>query len=550
MNAVDNNFVGKLAAWGLGTRKGRAYEFLLGALGALGFAPFYISPITVIVLVLFGLRLHQLQQSGGGFKLGFKTGWVFAFGFFLAGLFWIGSAFTMRPGGYVYLMVPMVGGLIAVLSLFWAAATGFLLRRKPSSPRVPIWAFAIKFACLIFIAEYARGHVLGGLPWNLPGYIIEAGHPLSQISSVVGIYGQSLLVLLLVAFVMIGLSGGQLKQRVLGFGLAGSLVMGLWGFGVARLPNTQAEVYPDATLRLVVVDFNQKDQFDPAKNVEIVREFLRQSVSPGFEDVTHVIWPEGAVSGLVIENEPLLRAVGQTFSAARPQEPPVFIFNSLRHEQRTASDGRAKDVYYNTMAEVNFDGFGTPQLIGFNDKTRLVPFGEFIPFADRLEAIGLGTLSAAIGSMTPGDEKRLFNITGLPEVNSLICYEGIFPDVSRNISDEAKWILNLSNDGWYGRLTGPFQHANQTRYRSIETGLPLVRSSAGGETGVYDSYGRVIYASSSRASRVMDVSIPREVVKINSEIQNEEFLLLITLLLLLIVILMGRGLFSSTHFGA
>ena len=541
MSLRPYSYIETLAAWGLGTRKGRAYELFLGGLGALGFAPFYLSPITVMVLVLFGLRLYRLHQDGlhqneGRFKLGFKTGWVFAFGFFLAGLFWIGSAFTMRPGGYIYLMVPMVGGLIAVLAFIWAVAAGFLLRTPPAH----LWAFALRFACLIFIAEYVRGHLMGGLPWNLLGYIIEAGHPLSQISSVIGIYGQSLLVLGVTALLIVGVAGQNTRQKAIGLGLATGLIMSLWGYGVARLPKEPTEFYPDVTLRLVVVDFNQRDQFDRNKSVEIVREFIRQSVSPGFEDVTHVIWPEGAVSGLVIENEPLLRAVGQTFLTASPDTSPVWVFNSLRHERRRRADGQNKDLYYNTMAEVGFDPSGYPQLVGFNDKTRLVPFGEFIPFADTLEAIGLGTLSAAIGSMTPGAEKTLFNISGLPAVNSLICYEGIFPDVSRNISGDAKWSLNLSNDGWYGRLTGPKQHANQTRYRAIETGLPLVRSSAGGETGVYDAYGRVIYASSARVSGVIDARIPQDVAKINHETQNEEFLLLITFLLMLLALPTGR----------
>ena len=545
MSLARTSYVETVATWGLGTRKGRAYEFILGALGALGFAPFYLSPITLMVITLFGLRLYRIYQEGGGFKLGFKTGWFFAFGLFLAGLFWIGSAFTMRPGGYIYLMVPMVGGLIAVLALFWAVAAGFLLRAKPSSPRIPIWAFAVKFAALIFIAEYGRGHVLGGLPWNLLGYIIEAGHPLSQVSSLIGIYGQSLLVLFLAALLMIACVGAPLKQKAIGGGSAVGLVVGLWVYGAVRLPEAPIEFYPDAKLRLVVVDFNQRDQFDPTKNIEIVREFLRQSISPGFEDVTHVIWPEGAVSGLVIENQPLLNAAGQTFLAANPAAPPGWVFNSLRHERRISSDEKVKDFYYNTMAEVSFDAFGSPRLVGFNDKTRLVPFGEFIPFADKLEAIGLGTLSAAIGSMTPGDVKTNFNITGLPESNSLICYEGIFPDVSRNISGDAKWILNLSNDGWYGRLTGPFQHANQTRYRAIESGLPLVRSSAGGENGVYDSYGRALKVLSSRASRVLDIRIPRLVVKTRQLFQNEEFLLLITLLIMLLVRIMANRPFKS-----
>ena len=304
---------------------------------------------------------------------------------------------------------------------------------------------------------------------------------------------------------------------------------------------TLVEVYhDDAKLRLVMVDFNQRDQFDPQKNIEIVREFIRQSVSPEVEDITHIVWPEGAIGGLAIENEPLLRAVGQSILNSAPDTPPKWVLNSLRHERRTQKDGAPHDLYYNTTAAIDFDRAANPRLLGFNDKTRLVPFGEFIPYADILEKIGLGTLSAALSSMTPGEVKQTFNISGLPEVNSLICYEGIFPDVSRNIKGDPKWILNLSNDGWYGRLTGPYQHANQTRYRAIETGLPLIRASAGGESGVYDAYGRAINVSSSRVTGVLDVKIPTERAKTFSQLQNVWLLLLISVLILLLVLLSGR----------
>jgi len=540
MNHVITSRLKGLALWGLGTKRGRLYELALGAAAALGFAPFYIAPLTLIMIALLGVRLYYLNRQEGGFKTGFKTGWFFGFGIFLAGLYWIGSAFTMRPGGYIYLMLPMVGALIAGLSLFWGMAAGLSVKL----PRLKLWAFALQLAVFLFLAEAARGHLLGGLPWNLLGYIIEAGHPLSQISSVVGIYGQSFIVLLLAASLMIVLAAERLRARLVSGGLGLVVILGLWGYGIARLPNTapqDAPVHAGIKLRLVMVDFSQRDQFDPQKSVAIVREFLRQTISSGFEDVSHVIWPEGAVGGLVIENEPLLRAAGETFLSADSISPPVWLLNSLRHEQRPNEKGEARDLYYNTMAEVEFDRTGTPRVNGFNDKTRLVPFGEFIPYAQTLEKIGLGTLSAALSSMTPGDEKRTFNISGLPEANSLICYEGIFPDVSQNIIGAPEWILNLSNDGWYGRLTGPYQHANQTIYRAIETGRPLVRASAGGESGVYDAYGRALHFAPSRVTRVLDVALPSQTLKTYRKLQNLRFLLLISLLLLLLVNLVGRA---------
>jgi len=546
MSSYLPSYISIFALWGQGQKRGRVFEVFLGAAAALGFAPFYLAPLTLIALSILGVRLYHLHRENLGFKYGFKTGWFFGFGLFLAGLYWIGSAFTMRPGGYVYLLVPMVGGLVAGLSLFWGVASGFAVKNKPLS----LWGFSLKLFCLLFIAEAARGHVLGGLPWNLPGYIIKAGHPLSQTSALIGIYGQSLLVLLCAAGLTIILASHKSKPMIISAAAIGVTLAGLWTYGLSRIPKgppvAGLETYPDVKLRLVMVDFSQRDQFDPEKNVNIIREFLRQSVSEGIEDVTHVMWPEGAIGGLVLENEGLLRAVGRAFVTADPDSPPSWVLNSLRHEQARRANGQVRDLYYNTMAEVAFDRAGVPRVLGFNDKTRLVPFGEFIPFADGLEKIGLGTLSATIGSMTPGAEKTSFSLSGLPEVNSLICYEGIFPDVSRRIKGAPRWILNLSNDGWYGRGTGPHQHANQTRYRAIETGLPLVRASAGGESGVYDAYGRVINYSPSHATRVLDVNLPNHRLQTNKQFQNVWYMLLISLLLLLIATVMGRWTSQST----
>ena len=531
-----------LAVWGVGLKRGHLFECLLGALAALGFAPFYLSPITLIMIALFGIRLYAMHRQGAGFKIGFKTGWFFGFGLFLAGLYWIGSAFMMRPGGYIYLMVPMVGILLANLSIFWGIASGIAVRVVSLN----LLAFSLKLACLLFWAEVARGHFLGGLPWNLPGYIIEAGHPLSQISALIGIYGQSFIVFLLAAGLMIILAADRVKPMIISSAMTATILAGLWVYGAARLSGDAPETYPDIKLRLVMVDFSQRDQFDAKKNVEIIREFVRQSVSPGFKDITHVIWPEGAIGGLAIENEGLLRFVGQTFLSHDAQSPPKWVFNSLRHQQSPDSQGNVRDRYYNTMAEMDFDSLANPQLLGFNDKTRLVPFGEFIPYADTLEKIGLGTLSSAIASMTPGDEKTSFHISNLPEVNSLICYEGIFPEVSRHIKGDPKWTLNLSNDGWYGQLTGPYQHANQTRYRAIETGVPLVRVSAGGETGLYDAYGQVVISSPSRVTRVLDVNLPNQRVKTHKQSQNVWYIVLISVFILLLATNIMRGTSQST----
>jgi len=507
----------QLSRYGLTQKRGRLYEIALGALGALGFAPFYLAPITLFVLALLTLRLYHAHQQGLGRKRGFMIGFAFGFGFFLAGLYWIGAAFTMRPG-YLWLMPPLVGGLVALLATFWGAAAAIAIGPShktapigvaPAQPSFKVGIFALSFMSLLFIAEWLRGHVFGGLPWNLPAYIIKASHPLSQISSLIGVYGQSLLILIATAFCAQVIGSKSLKTARAPMA---ALVIGtaaLWLYGMQRLNTAPTETYhSNARLRLVTVDFNQKDKFDPAKDHAIVTEFIRQSISPGFEDVTHVIWPEGALDGFALDDASLLYAVGHAFSSqGRP--PPIWIFNSIRTEQKYDQNGKPRNHYYSSIIEVTFDETGIPTLSNFSDKTRLVPFGEYIPFHRFFESFGIETLTSAVASFSAAKRKEAMALTGLPPVAPLICYEGIFPDISHNMTGDPTWSLILSNDGWYGRGTGPYQHANQNRYRAIETGRALIRASSGGESGLYNQMGEVINIQKSRKTGVLDVLLPK-----------------------------------------
>lgn len=505
--------------------RGRGLDMFIGAVAVLGHAPFHIWPVTLLCFAYLMVRLDDARRIH---KNGFSRGMWFGLGYFLAGMFWIGSAFIARGPEFIPAMPPMILGLAALLAFFWGLA-GRLYVRFAGTGALR-W---VSLVSLLWIAEYTRGHIFGGLPWNLPGYIFEAGGYASQLAAYAGIYGLSLVVFILSALLA--------KTVVQTFTWRVSLpliaLIGILFFADGLRPDTQVTAYHDnIKIRVVQVPFSQQDKFDREKSIAIVNNFIRTSMEPGIEDVTHLVWPEGAVVGLAIDNRPLLDAMGQILTQ-NDDTPPYWILNSLRTETRPPAPGLTpKTYYYNTSAVVAFDRAGNPALQAFNDKYRLVPFGEFIPGGEFMEKLGSKTLSTTLASITPARSKELANFPGLPRVSSQICYEIIFSGLSPRPKDgtRAEWILNQSNDAWYGKSVGPAQHANIAAYRAIEEGIPVVRSASNGISGLIASDGRYIQKLSAQESGVIDIRLPKPVASPHFKPWFNWALLLLNISLILI----------------
>jgi apolipoprotein N-acyltransferase len=426
-------------------------------------------------------------------------------------------------------MIPAVFLFCVGLAVFWGLA-GLMYVKLVRGSMSP-WR-AVIFASVFFLIEYIRGHVFGGLPWNLPGYIFKAGGPVSQIASIIGIYGLSTFVLFLAAAIALAVQKNGRKFTPLLTGLV--LLAGVYGFGAYRLNNAEVEYVDNVKLRIVHADIPQRDKFDPGKYVENVSHYLRLTASEGFDEVTHVIWPEGAVPGLMFEDQELMRVLNDLF-VSNAANPPVFVTQTLRAEP---APGRVKPKYYNSAAAVIFANGQAPQISTYYDKRKLVPFGEFIPGGEAIEKLGLKSISSALESMSPGKTGNVPIISGLPPVSIQICYEIIFPGFTpENMAprdDEPQWILNLSNDAWYGNSTGPRQHINQVAYRAIEEGLPIVRATSGGISGTIDAHGRIISSRNLGEDGVIDARLPEDMQKnaynaqVNSIIALIIFIILIT----------------------
>lgn len=523
--------------------RGFLLDVTLGGLCVLGLAPFHFWLVALLCLAALKLRLDAAIRPKSAFRVGFS----FGFGYFLFGMFWIGSAFLARGPEYIPIMPPMILGLALLLSLFWGLA-GRLYKFAMAGGSVTGFRSIFLFSAAYFIVEFLRGHVLTGFPWNLPGYIFPAGGGFSQSAAWVGIYGLTLMTFLCAAGLASAAHAVLLrdtrtpKAAFLKPLLLTALTLGgLWGLGTYRLLQSNVTFVESVRIRLVQVPFLQRDQFSPRGAFEITNQFIQTTAAPGLGSVTHVIWPEGAVIGLAVEDESLLNAVGQTLVDV-DDTPPVFLFNSLREETRPLASGGVVRDYFNSAVAVTYDAFGTPAVANFSDKSKLVPFGEFVPFGKWAERMGFETLSTALASLTPAKQKGNSVFPGLPPVSAQICYEIIFPGLTpRGQTPAPEWILNQSNDAWYGNSIGPDQHYNQARYRAIEEGLPIVRSASNGFSGTIDPYGRELEGLDPTQRQVLDVALPRPVATYLRAHTVKWTLLLLIMVLFIIYARIWRG---------
>jgi apolipoprotein N-acyltransferase len=219
---------------------------------------------------------------------------------------------------------------------------------------------------------------------------------------------------------------------------------------------------------------------------------------PGIEEVSHVLWAEGALpSYFVLRDAETLNLIDEAL-------PPETLLLAGVNRAAEVPDGDGEFVFYNSLAVMNFDGL-TPRFTQY-DKALLVPFGEFIPLAALIDAIGFSDFARQ--QFTAGSGQQIMDTGRAGSMMPLICYEAIFPHYIHGAPGRPDWLYNLSNDAWFGETSGPAQHLIQSQYRSIETGLPMVRTAVRGISGVIDPFGRMSARIERLDEGAHDVSLP------------------------------------------
>jgi apolipoprotein N-acyltransferase len=488
-----------ILSWGW---KRAAIALAAGALSALAMAPFDAWPV---LFLTFPVLIWLIDGAGAGRYRGIPaaalTGFWFGLGYFVFGLYWIGYAFLVDADTFAWLLPFAVLGLPAYLALFTAigCAVARLIWTRDAS-RV------LALAVGLTLGEWLRGHVLTGFPWNTFGYALSAPLALAQSASLIGLWGMTLLAVAIFASPAVLIDGARRGGRPwLAPAAAIVLLIAMGTFGAIRLARHQTAMVPDLKLRIMQPNLQQDVKFNYAAKAEVMRKYLTLSdrasgpQSTGVRDVNILIWPESAFPFFLTREADAMAEIADLL----PQGT-VLLTGSVRAPDlpRNARITRA----YNSMYLIDHDG----SVMSIYDKLHLVPFGEYLPLQDLMEKLGFEQLTKVRGGFIPGTVGGILDIPHAPRALPLICYEAIFPgDVARRISnDRPGWIVNVTNDGWFGISTGPHQHLQQAQWRAIEQGLPVVRAANTGISAVIDPLGRTVAELGLGIEGILDSSLP------------------------------------------
>jgi apolipoprotein N-acyltransferase len=487
--------------------------FAAGALSAAAMAPLSFWPI---LFVTFPVLVWLIDGAGAGDWRGLTgaaaTGWWFGFGYFLAGLYWIGFAFLVDAPTFGWLLPIAVVGLPAGLAIF--TAFGVALARLLWT-RGPLRILALAVA--LTAAEWLRGHILTGFPWNAFGYALTAPLVLAQSAALIGIWGLTFLAVAIFASpATLFDDRSESRWPRLPLMLAAAVLFGLAAYGTVRLARAPTRFVEGVHLRIMQPNLQQDVRFNYAAKQQVLDRYIALSEragapAAGTSDVTHLIWPESAFPFFLTREPDALGQIAKLLHGST-----VMITGAVRLAEPVTPPDIA---VYNSIYVLDRDGL----IASTYDKLHLVPFGEYLPFQQFLEGLGLQQLTKQRGGFSAGDRRRLLAVPGAPLAVPLICYEIIFPgDVGAQNGGQGSgqtgghggrpgWMINVTNDGWFGISSGPYQHFQQARVRAIEEGLPLVRAANTGISAVVDPLGRVIEKLPLGAEGVIDAPLPQPI---------------------------------------
>ena len=477
--------------------------FGAGAISVLALAPTDIWPVLFLTFpILVWLVDGAAAGRFGGVLSAAAAGWWFGFGYFLAGLYWVGHAFLVDAQTFGWLLPFAVTALPAGLALFTAFGLAFA---RVLWTRGPLRLIALAVA--LTATEWLRGHLFSGFPWNAYGYALTGPLMLAQAASVVGLWGLTFLAVAIFSSpAVLADERTDTPRPWRPLILAAATLVALAAYGGVRLASHTTAFVPDVRLRIMQPNLQQDVKFNYGAKQQVMNRYIALSdrstgpQSTGVRDATHLIWPESAFPFFLTREADALAQIAQLL----PQGT-VLITGGVRAPD--LAPGANLTRAYNSIYVIDHDG----SILSVYDKVHLVPFGEYLPFQNFLESLGLMQLTKMPGGFIAGDRRRALSVPRAPRFIPLICYEIIFPNEAVPRGERPGWLINLTNDGWFGISNGPYQHLQQARVRAIEEGLPLVRAANTGVSAVIDPLGRVIKSLPLGTEGVLDAPLPRAI---------------------------------------
>ena len=452
------------------------FSFLAGSFAALAMAPLSAWPVLFVSVSVLYVFLNAAQ----GKKQAFLYSWLFAFGYFLFSLSWIGHALLVEGNGYQWAYPLAVSGIPFLLACFWGVG-GLVFHAVSRRGITKSYSYAA-FVFLFSIVEFARGTLFTGFPWNLFGYSWVDILALVQSVKWVSIYGLTGLTFLWAAlpgflWVMRGEKrlGAALVSGVVVFSFAGVFVA-----GQVRLQGMDTYILPPVNVKLVPGHVAQKDKWDRTQMFDNFLKYIAGSYPDADYEAkrpTLIIWPETVITDWFYTDTGLSTHFRQMLQA---YDDAVLLSGVLRTED--ADQGR----YYNSLVMIGADG----KVRNIYDKTHLVPFGEYIPFQDIIPLRAVSGFSGFVRGRGAEIFETPLGVSYAPGV----CYEIIFPYslIPKDVQ-APDFIVNVTNDAWYEGSAGPYQHYVQVVFRAVEYGIPVIRAANKGISAMIDPYGRTHY---------------------------------------------------------
>ena len=452
-----------------------AAAFLAGALAALAMPPLYWLPLAVLGIVAF----VWLWQTAPGPKSALLRGWAWGSGHFAVGSYWIVEAFFVPPADFAWLGVPIVAGLAVYLGLFPGLAAGLTRRLVERWP-----ALGGRYRRLVLLAiawtatEWLRSHLLTGYAWNPLGHVWAFAAPLLQSAALFGVYGLGMLTFLVLAAPTAGWRAA----------IAALVALGVAGFAGQSVMEAGTDDGP--WLRIVQPNVAQAEKYRPENRARLLAELVEMSRRPGFDRLTAVVWPETALPFVIEPGSPALAIM------ARAVPPGGYLLAGAAYSKTRPEDG-----VWNSLLAID----GTGAIVASYDKVHLVPLGEYIPLHKQLAPVS-GFIGR--GSFEEGESRVTISLPALAPFSPVICYEVIFPGAVTGPGARPRWLLNVTNDAWFGTSTGPYQHLASARLRTVEEGLPMIRAANTGVSAVIDAYGRVLASIDMQQQGIIDHRLP------------------------------------------
>lgn len=469
---------------------------LLGVVSAAGFAPLGLWPLALLAIGLFA----ALIPLTGSWKQAAWLGWLLGMGHFTFGNNWIATAFTYQanmPAILGWAAVPLIAVYLAIYPALAAAGTRLIVGRRGGLAAV----FA--FAGFWIVSEWLRSWVFTGYPWNPFGMVLLGPMDRPGIAALapwMGTYALSGLAVLLGA--------GLVRIFVDRRWIAGALASALLAAGMYWPAGAREE----GTLRVTLVQPDiRQDRLNDSRFYEA--NFTRladQSLPQGESDEARlVLWPESGMADYLEAGYPQ-GYYDRTTALGSPEYARTRIARTLGEGsllltggQRLAfADGRLVGAYNSVLA---VDDRG--EIAGVYSKSRLVPFGEYLPMRQLLTPLGLSRFVPGSIDFLPGPGPQTLDLGQHGQAAIQVCYEIIFAGRVVDRQNRPDFIYTGSNDGWFGSF-GPPQHFAQARMRAVEEGLPVLRSTTSGISGIIDARGVVLASIPSHQAGRIDMTVP------------------------------------------